>query len=181
MKKNILIIVGLCAVCVLLSFIFDYQKPIQISREQASIAQPSQELPPFVSQRLGGDVFESSSLKGRVSLIHFWATWCPPCIVELPSLIEFATENPEIMVIALSTDFSEEAITTFLETRIHSTIPENFIILTDLNGEVTKNVFEVTRLPETILVSPDYQREHWWRGEVDWTDQEIRDHVLSLK
>lgn len=181
MKKNGLIIAALCVFCLLLSYGFDYMKPVQISLQQEAIEQADKQIPSFSLDTLDGASFESDSLKGEVALIHFWATWCPPCIVELPSLIKFAKEYPQIQVVAISTDFSTDVIERFLQERIKETLPDNFIILADTNGGVTKGIFDVFRLPETIVVSPEQEQVHWYRGDVDWSDQAIRSQVLSVK
>ncbi|HZH04648.1 MAG TPA: TlpA disulfide reductase family protein, partial [Myxococcaceae bacterium] len=48
--------------------------------------------PPFSAARHGGGALSSDVLRGRVVMLDFWATWCPPCVEEMPSLLKLARE-----------------------------------------------------------------------------------------
>ncbi len=48
-----------------------------------------------------------SITKGRVTIINFWATWCAPCIEELPSLAKFQLDNPDILMMPISLDMNK--------------------------------------------------------------------------
>jgi thiol-disulfide isomerase/thioredoxin len=57
-----------------------------------SFGQTGQKAPPLVIRDLQGRTFRLSSYKGKVVLINFWATWCPPCRAEMPDLIKMQRE-----------------------------------------------------------------------------------------
>ena len=62
--------------------------------------------PEFALKDMNGRSFSLSSLKGNVVLVSFWATWCPPCRDEMPSLNRLYRDNRNkgLVVVAISTD-----------------------------------------------------------------------------
>ena len=73
----------------------------------------------FTGTLLSGDTTSLSEHHGKVVLIDFWATWCPPCVAELPRLEELYTElNPEgFEIIGISLDSDEPQLKEFLAQR----------------------------------------------------------------
>jgi thiol-disulfide isomerase/thioredoxin len=55
-----------------------------------------------------------ASYRGHVVLLNFWASWCGPCILELPSLQQFHREHPEYPILGVSIDVDEDAYKRFL-------------------------------------------------------------------
>ncbi len=72
---------------------------------------------PFELARLDGEIVNSAELGGKIAVLHFWGTWCGPCIVELPEYQEFDEryrEDPEVQVLSISNDDTNEIIEDFL-------------------------------------------------------------------
>jgi thiol-disulfide isomerase/thioredoxin len=69
----------------------------------ATIGAPA---PPLIAQELGGRTFDLSSLRGKVVIVNFWATWCPPCRNEMPILNDFYRRYRErgLAMIGISLD-----------------------------------------------------------------------------
>jgi peroxiredoxin len=97
---------------------------------------------------LDGNIFELSSLKGRVVLINFWATWCPPCITEMPSLAaayrKLASQGFEILAISLD---EKRSVAKDLATKMN--LP--FKVIMDKNGKISKQ-YLVYGLPYTVIL-----------------------------
>jgi thiol-disulfide isomerase/thioredoxin len=99
---------------------------------------------------LDGTAHDLARLKGRVVLINFWATWCPPCRREMPSMerLSQALEGEAFSVLAV--DVGEDADTIEVFTSQLDTLP-TFPILLDTKSR-TLQVWNVAGLPTTFLV-----------------------------
>ncbi|MDP1827810.1 MAG: TlpA disulfide reductase family protein [Archangium sp.] len=71
---------------------------------------PGSVAPDFTLERAGGGKLTLSNLRGRVVLVDFWATWCPPCRAELPWLVKLAKkyEAQGVWLVAVNQDRAEE-------------------------------------------------------------------------
>jgi thiol-disulfide isomerase/thioredoxin len=60
-----------------------------------------------------GEELVFDTLRGRPLVINFWATWCPPCVKEMPLLEQFARSHPDVVVVGVAVD-KAEAVRSFL-------------------------------------------------------------------
>ena len=106
--------------------------------------------PDFSYTTLEGETQKLSALKGKVVLLHFWASWCAPCKVEFPELIKLAQENPQkLTILAFSVDDAPKDIKRFVKDK---TIPNNLKLIWDKDKEISKDLFQTVNYPETVLV-----------------------------
>ncbi len=98
--------------------------------------------------------YQLSDFTDKTVIIHFWASWCAPCVVEFPELIALANNNKNITILAFSSDRSRQSIDRFLKTHAPD-IPDNFIIIHDGDQSITEEKFSVFRLPETFILKPN--------------------------
>jgi peroxiredoxin len=115
---------------------------------KASGPQVGELVPDFVLPRLDGTVQKLSNYRGSPVLINLWATWCPPCIEEMPVLDRIVEDYGErgIVVLGLAGDDDPETVRTFLEKN-----PVDFEVLLDVGGDVGTR-YGITGYPETFLV-----------------------------
>ena len=96
-----------------------------------------------------GQKWTLSSLKGKVVILSFWATWCEPCVDEFPSLIKLLDVFPtKVVLLAVSQDEEEEDIIKFV--KAFNGFRENLIVTMDKNKEWSQ-AFGVGRLPEGFI------------------------------
>lgn len=115
---------------------------------------PAGERPPaanFELDNLSGDSIELADFAGKVVVISFWATWCQPCLQELPHMDRFLTqyEDDGLVVLAITTDGPES------QSEVRSIARRNrwgFEVLTDLDGSVAAVVNPRGTNPFTVFV-----------------------------
>ena len=108
----------------------------------------SGEAPDFELRSLGGETVRLSDFRGRTVVLNFWATWCPPCRVELPSFVRFARNNPDIVVLGLAVQSPPEA----LEAMVRDQGIGYPVLLVD---EALSQSYPVRSLPTTIVIGPE--------------------------
>ncbi|MCL4477046.1 MAG: TlpA family protein disulfide reductase [Nitrospirae bacterium] len=132
--------------------------------------------PEFTLKDMNDKAVSLSSLKGNVVLISFWATWCPPCRDEMPSLNKLYREyrNRGLVVVAVSTDRSRSSVKDFLGKN-----PVGFPVLMDSDSKVARQ-FKVFSLPTTFLLDRNGAIVQKYLGEEEWDSAKIRDKITTL-
>jgi thiol-disulfide isomerase/thioredoxin len=104
--------------------------------------------PDFIVESLAGSVKKLSNYRGRPLLVNLWATWCPPCIEEMPVLnrLQEAYRGGGLIVLGIAGDEDVEAVGRFLR---ENTV--KFEILLDPQGAVGTE-YGITGYPETFLI-----------------------------
>ena len=133
--------------------------------------------PDFVLEDLDGEQFQLSEHRGQVVIINFWATWCPPCREEMPSM-QRAWEQLEpegIYLVGINVGEDEDTIFQFT-----ADYPVEFPLLMDSDSSVI-NQWPVRGLPTTFVVDPKGQIVYRAIGGRDWNDPALLDFVKALK
>ena len=105
--------------------------------------------PAFTLTDAAGKPVRLADFRGKVVLLNFWATWCPPCRREIPWFMEFQRKHEEAGLVVLGISMDEEgwtAVRPFLET-----MPVNYRMLLG-NGAVAREFGGVNSLPSTFLI-----------------------------
>jgi peroxiredoxin len=122
----------------------------------------------------GANSVHLASYRGRVVLLNFWATWCEPCIVELPSLLQLHHDQPGLAVVAVSVDEDPDAYTRFLS-RHHV----DFINVRDPDESAAK-LYHTDMWPETYVIDRKGVIRRKFVGPQDWSSPEIRSFLNGL-
>ncbi len=132
--------------------------------------------PDFTLKSVSGEDTSLSSFRGKVVVLNFWATWCPPCVKEMPSLNKLYKNYKEqgIIVIAASTDNSIAKINKFLKRN-----PVDFIVVSDPDYRTSRD-FKVFSLPTSFLIDKDGKIVKKYLGEIDWMDQSVVEEIKKL-
>lgn len=117
--------------------------------------------PPFVLRTLGGDTVSTESLRGKVVLVNFWATWCPPCRVEMPGFQQVydAHRADGFEIVGVSVDVrGEDHVAAFLAER-GITYP-----VAMSRGSVSRDFGGSNMLPTSYLIDRAGRIRHEVRG-----------------
>jgi cytochrome c biogenesis protein CcmG/thiol:disulfide interchange protein DsbE len=117
-----------------------------------------------------------SQFKGQVVVLNFWATWCPPCVEELPSLVQMQQRmKPRgVTVLAVSVDADENAYRRFLKD--HNV---NLLSVRDPDQK-SAGLYGTFKFPETYIVDRAGVVRRKFIGAVDWTEPEVIDFLEKL-
>lgn len=124
--------------------------PTQAATPEAEVAADSFPAPDFTLTALDGTSYTLSELRGKWVLINWWATWCGPCVTEMPYLQRIADERAEkVVVLGINLSESREQVEAFAS--------ENEISFPLLLSPSDATVIDylVTGLPQTLIVNPD--------------------------
>ena len=170
MKRRTLIVgaTGLAALGATGWFAFreSARKAPQANRE-AMRAQPEPDPAVFFRAaftELDGQVVQMETLRGQPLVVNFWATWCPPCVKEMPELDRIAAEMPQAKVVGVAID-SRDNVLKFLD-KVPVTFP--IYIAGHAGIEVTRGLGNhVMALPFTTLINDQGDLVSKVLGEVD--------------
>lgn len=137
---------------------------------EAAHAQPAPVgRPALAVDTLAGDRFDLAAMRGEWVVVNFWATWCAPCLKEIPDLSALHDLRGDLTVIGLAyEDIAPQDMVAFLE-RVPASYP---IAIIDPYAEAPAGDFDTPRgLPMTYLIAPDGTVARRFLGPV--TSQEI--------
>jgi cytochrome c biogenesis protein CcmG/thiol:disulfide interchange protein DsbE len=122
----------------------------------------------------GSQSVDLAKLRGHVVVLNFWATWCAPCIEELPSLSAMQQQLPDVQVVAVSTDEDGDAYKKFLK-------EHPFQVLSVRDAQQKSNaLYGSYRFPETFVIDKNGYVQRKFIGAQDWTSPEIVNFLKKL-
>lgn len=133
--------------------------------------------PPLAARTLADESLRLADFAGRVVLVNFWATWCAPCVAEMPSLQRLRDRFGAASLDIVGVNFQENAarIEPFVQ-RLGLTFP----IVRDHDGALRK-AWRVNVFPSTFVVAPDGRVAFVVTGEIDWDDPTVESRLRSLR
>jgi cytochrome c biogenesis protein CcmG, thiol:disulfide interchange protein DsbE len=117
-----------------------------------------------------------SQLKGQIVVLNFWATWCPPCIEEMPSLVQMQQRMKDkgITVLAVSVDADDTAYRRFLA-------DHNVNLLSVRDPDQKSNqLYGTFKFPETYIIDRNGIVQRKFIGAVDWTEPDVLEYLGKL-
>ncbi len=122
----------------------------------------------------GVETVDLDKLRGKVVVLNLWASFCAPCVEELPSLLALQKEMPGIAIVAVSTDQDDGVYRRFLE-RHHVTLTT----VRDEEGRVNA-LYGTQLIPETYIIDRQGVIRRKFISAQDWTGPEITDYLKKL-
>lgn len=129
-----------------------------------------------------GGIHKLSSMRGKPIIVNFWATWCPPCLEELPAFLKFAEWARQTLgaeVIAISVDQNWKLVDKFFaEKKLWPSKELPLTILLDADAKVAGS-YGSSKFPETFFIDRNFKIVRKFVGVQDWTSQEITTWVMD--
>ena len=133
--------------------------------------------PDFKLTGLDGKPGSLAELRGKVVFLNLWATWCPPCREEMPSIQALRRQfqkAPDFVVLTVSEDSNPSQVAAYIKRNNF-----NFRVLLDPRNSVGE-AYDVSGLPESFVIGRDGRIVAHHVGPYDWANQDIREALEDL-
>lgn len=123
-----------------------------------------------------GKELHIKNYKGKVTLINFWATWCPPCVEEIPSLnrLKKMMADKPFQLISINYAESPEQVQAFMKK-----ISVDFPVLIDPEGQ-TSGEWKVVAFPSTFVIGPDGDIHYGVNAAIHWDTEQVINQLNEL-
>ncbi len=139
----------------------------------------AQGIPPFTAKTISGVEVSSVGFKGKLLIVNFWASWCEPCVAEIPSLVSLVKSfKGQVALIAISGDNSLDDIKAFLKS-FPELKNENISIVWDETHSLMEK-YGTERMPESYIVGKDGKLVKKIIGSINWHTPESEAYVKEL-
>lgn len=114
--------------------------------------------------------------RGQVVVLNFWATWCPPCVEETPSMVQMAdkVKSKGVTVIGVSVDVDKSAFDKFVKDN-----RMDYVTVRDPEQK-SSALYGTTGWPETFIIDRQGVLRRKFVGPVNWDDPEIVSYITNL-
>jgi cytochrome c biogenesis protein CcmG/thiol:disulfide interchange protein DsbE len=122
----------------------------------------------------GTRTVDLSKLRGKVVLLNLWASYCAPCVEELPSLLALQRQMPDLVIVAVSIDQNPDVYRRFLEKN-----NVNLVTVRDEDQRVNA-LYGTAQIPETYVIDRQGLVRRKFVSAQDWTSQVIKGYLARL-
>jgi peroxiredoxin len=167
-QEGLVILISLIVLSAGFYFIFLKNDKMNSERRSGSGPKVGEVAPDFMLPKLGGGAVSLADYRGKTVFLNFWATWCPPCVAEVPSMEKLyrKLKGPEFEILAVSVDGEgEKTIPPFLAK--HSL---TFPVLLDPDKKIYGR-YGLTGIPETFIIDKNGAIDLKIIGAQDWTER----------
>ena len=123
-----------------------------------------------------GKTFAKNDYKGKITVINFWATWCPPCVQEIPSLNRLKNKMKDYPFDLISINYAEDK-KTILE--FMKKVNVEFPVLLDKDGSFAKK-WNVIAYPSTFIIDKNGAIKYGVNAAIEWDSPELIEKIKSL-
>lgn len=126
--------------------------------------------PDFTLNTLDGKKVSLKDFKGKVVFLNFWATWCPPCVVEMPSIeaLHKRFKDKGLVIAAVDSEEDVQKVSKFIKKKGYT-----FLVLLDSDGAVSSDTYRAIGFPTTYLIDRRGMVIGKAEGARAWDSEEI--------
>ncbi|MBI5937326.1 MAG: TlpA family protein disulfide reductase [Betaproteobacteria bacterium] len=137
---------------------------------------PPRPVPQLALPALNGDKFDFRQLRGKVVLVNFWATWCPPCRQEMPSMqrLNDKLAGKPFAILGINVGETPAQVNAFLKI-----VPVDFPIVLDEKG-TNLNAWQVFAFPTSYLIDKQGRIRYGLFGSIEWDEPEAVQAIEGL-
>ena len=133
--------------------------------------------PPLILKDLKGKSHTLDDYRGQVVLLNFWATWCPPCLIEMPAMQRLEASFPDTAFTVLAVNVKESRGKVW---RFQKMLDVNFRVLLDTTGKAAED-WDVAVYPTSYLIDTTGRIRYMAYGMLDWDSTAIKQVIESLR
>jgi cytochrome c biogenesis protein CcmG/thiol:disulfide interchange protein DsbE len=123
----------------------------------------------------GQKTVKLSQFRGKPVLLNFWATWCPPCVQEVPGLVSLQQQvGDKVTILAVSMDVDADAYTAFTTKKM-----PGLLTVRDPDHK-SSSLFGTYAYPESFLIDKDGKIQRKFIGAEDWTSPEMIEYFKKM-
>lgn len=140
----------------------------------------NQGLGEFKALSIKGKEMDLEAYRDKVVIVNFWASWCGPCVEEVPSMIKLVNEfKGQLVLLAVSGDSNMEDVNVFIKSFPEmNTHPDIHVIWQEDKALLRK--YDIQRLPESFIVGKDGKLAKVLSGAIDWYTEDSKAYMKSL-
>ncbi|NUM89322.1 MAG: TlpA family protein disulfide reductase [Bdellovibrionales bacterium] len=148
--------------------------------EAVKVGKRAMEFSATSQEMLQGDALALATSPPVPTLLHFWGTWCGPCVAELPELLELARSWKGIRVVAVAMD-DRAAVDKFIQRHPKLADMGNHMkVVLDPQGRIA-DLYQVTRFPETFLINRQFLVDNRFVGPQPWLSKAMRPYLGRIQ
>jgi len=131
---------------------------------------------PFNLNSISNKQYNRKNFKGKVTLINFWATWCPPCVKEIPSLNKLAKDinHPNFEILSINFAEPTKVIDKFL-----TQFKVDFPILLDSDGSLSRK-WKIIVFPSTYILDKKGEIRYGVNAAIEWDSENVKTTIMKL-
>jgi peroxiredoxin len=159
----------------ILAMLFAFVGALYLSLHD-NVVKAGDRAPDFSIKTDNGRTVTAHDFGGRLLILNFWASWCPPCVSEAPSLnqLQRALGPQGVVVLGVSEDKDPQAYKDFL-----TKFNVSFLTARDPTQD-TKSRYGTIQIPETYLIDHNGKVVEKVVSDTDWSSDRMIEHVKSL-
>ena len=129
---------------------------------------------------MDGRAFDLHDMEEPVVLMHFWATWCAPCVAEFPKILKLLEAmDGRVALVAVSMDYKDAPLQRFVKRFDRDDLPLYWVH--DKSFKLAYRDFKAAQVPETIIIGPERRHEGKIVGAYAWDGDAIRQRLTVLR